>query len=122
MISLTVSPSIALLFCTPFLNRLSTGTKSTKTKAIWFFTLPPGEVHVCCAVLFCWNQVFITNKLCFLQKFTSLSPFSFRVPNPYGPMMFHLYYYYISLYIYIYTNCIYIQFPASHPSPTCPLC
>src|SRR5688572_5728046 len=74
---------IALLFFTPFLNRLS-----TKTKSVWFFILLPGEIQVCCAVLFCWNQVFVTNKLCFLQKLISLSPFSFRVPNPYGPMIF----------------------------------
>src|SRR5688572_15108355 len=74
---------MALLFFTPFLNRLSTKTKSNK-----FFILPPHEIQVCCAILFCWNQVFVTNKLCFLQKLISLSPFSFRVPTLYGPMMF----------------------------------
>src|SRR5688572_4353406 len=64
-----------------FLNQLS-----TKTKSVWFFVLC--LVKSMYADLFCWNQMFVTNKLCLLRKFTCLSPFPFRVSSPYGPMTF----------------------------------
>src|SRR5207247_8132723 len=81
---LTHSPLLPLICCSVYHFLIFYPPEQSLSD---FFVTLSGDIHVCCADFLCWNQVFVANKLCLLQKFTTLSPLSFRTPTPKGPIV-----------------------------------